>query len=97
MASDHYLRGFPKIGDQIDFQVQAHVGHEEERDVTIVFVGESSGWSPTQTITIPSSDGSPAPSPTVPELSWLVIAPLLLSGFAVAVLVRHRKTAKLKQ
>lgn len=43
------------------------------------------------------SNGSPSPSPTVPELSWLVIVPLLVSVFAVAVLVRHQKAFKIKQ
>lgn len=36
---------------------------------------------------------SPTPTPTVPELSWLVIAPLLLSMLSAAVIVKHRKTA----
>jgi hypothetical protein len=42
---------------------------------------------------------SPAPtlSPTVPEFSWLAIVPLLLSLFPVAVILRYRKTANLKQ
>lgn len=30
-------------------------------------------------------------TPTIPEFSWLVIVPLLLSVFAVALIVRHRK------
>jgi nitrous oxidase accessory protein NosD len=33
-----------------------------------------------------------SPTPFVPELSWLVILPFLLSVFSVAVIVRHRKT-----
>jgi hypothetical protein len=36
-------------------------------------------------------------STATPELSWLVFVPLLLSVFAVAVIVRHRKTAKISQ
>jgi hypothetical protein len=35
---------------------------------------------------------SPSPTPTVPELSWLKILPLLLSVLSVAVVFRHRKT-----
>jgi outer membrane protein assembly factor BamB len=31
------------------------------------------------------------PSPSVPELSWLVILPLLLCMFSVALIGRHRK------
>jgi hypothetical protein len=34
---------------------------------------------------------------SVPELSWLVIVPLLLSLFSVAVILRHRKTANLSK
>ena len=32
-----------------------------------------------------STSSSPTPTPTVPEFSWLVIVPLLLSVFSVAV------------
>jgi nitrous oxidase accessory protein NosD len=35
------------------------------------------------------------PTPTVPELSWLVIVPLLFSLLFVAVMLRHRKTTNL--
>ena len=38
---------------------------------------------------------TPTPTPTVPELSWLVIIPLIVSILSVAVLLRHRKIAKL--
>ena len=49
--------------------------------------------SPSLTPTpIPSS--SPISTPTVPELSWLVILPLLLTFF-YAVVLRHRKTVNL--
>jgi hypothetical protein len=98
----------PSIGSKVDFQVQALIG-----DVNILeddfysFIGQKSGWSNTQTITLqassPSSTPTPAqtsvasPSPTVPELSWLPILPLLLSVFAVTVMIRYRKTAALKQ
>ncbi len=37
---------------------------------------------------------TPTPSPSVPELSWMVILPLILSIFSVAVIVRHRKQVK---
>ena len=37
---------------------------------------------------------SPSPTPTVPELSWLIILPLLLSVFFVALVLRHRKQVK---
>jgi hypothetical protein len=56
----------------------------------------ASDWSNTQTITIgetSSTSPTPNPTPTVPELSWLAIVPLLLFVLAVAVIVRHQKTA----
>ena len=57
--------------------------------ITTLF-GESD-WSNIQTITIGQTPTSPSPSPTVPELSWYAILPLLLSLFSIAILVRHRK------
>ena len=73
--------------------------------VRTVFIGETSDWSTAQTLSFSSGSASttsyasdsPSPSPTVPELSWLVIVPLLLSVPAVVVMLRHRKTANLKQ
>jgi hypothetical protein len=62
---------------------------------------ETSDWSNTQTITLsanvplnpsPSPNTSASPTPSVPELSWLAIVPLLLSLFSVAVILRNRKT-----
>ncbi len=44
----------------------------------------------------PTSSSTPNSTATVPELSWLVIVPLLLSVFSVALVVRHRKTANLR-
>ena len=69
------------------------------------FAGQSSDWSDTQTISFPDGTVSlspntstaptytPTPSPTfsVPELSWLVLAPLLLYVFLVAIVVTQRK------
>lgn len=51
--------------------------------------------NPTSTPTV-SATASPIPplesgaSQTIPELSWLVIVPLLLSAFAVAVILKHK-------
>ena len=48
--------------------------------------------TPTSTPTpMPNPTTNPTPTPTVPELSWLVIVPLLLSVFSVAVIFRRRK------
>jgi hypothetical protein len=35
---------------------------------------------------------TPTTTPSVPELSWLIIVPLLISVFFVALIVRHRKS-----
>ena len=66
--------------------------------MTVTALDTSSNWSGTQTLTLPattstSASTSPTPTQTISELSWLVILPLLLSVFSVAVVVRHRKTA----
>jgi len=81
----------------VDFQVQAMLGFFYKKAVSgsgWFFQGNTSDWSPTQTITIPANSVSPSPSltstPAVPELSWLVIVPLLLSVISVAVIIRHR-------
>ena len=60
-----------------------------------------------QTPALPTSTQTPTPtptatpistaSPTVPELSWFVILPLLLSMFTVALVLRHRKTSSLNR
>ncbi len=78
---------------QLNFRVKAMIGGPND---VYNFKGEESDWSNTQTLNL--ADGSvslstPNPSPTVPELSWLIIVPLLLSVFSVAIIVRYRKTA----
>jgi hypothetical protein len=103
--SDHWSITVPS-GGQLDLRLEAINGEVGSRVFGgSIYVGESSDWSPVQTITIPenltspsqsSPSPTPTPSPTVPELSWLVIVPLLLSVFAVALVLRHRKTANLK-
>jgi hypothetical protein len=98
MASDYYMTT-PAIpdGGQIDFQVQALVGHNVHLDTAVAFDGERSDWSSLQTVTIPATHTSPIPTPTVPEFPVLVIVPLLLSLFSIVLVVRHRKTANLHQ
>jgi parallel beta-helix repeat protein len=53
---------------------------------TPIFPASNPSPSPTLTPTPPAS-------PTVPEFSWLTIISLLLSVFAVVVIMRHRKTS----
>lgn len=95
--------GEVSAGSQIDIQVEACLGYYTQTGsmyddllhgfiYSYNFTGETSGWSPTQTITIPAINASP--TPTVPELSWFVIMPLLLSMLSVAVIARHRKQVK---
>ena len=65
------------------------------------FESQASGWSPTQTFIMPNTSASPSTAttptptatPTVPELSWSVILPLLASMLCVAVIVKLRKRA----
>jgi hypothetical protein len=91
----------PKEG-ALDIQIEAMVGYEVGVISSVpgapgtarVIRGENSGWSNIQTVTIgeTTSNSTPqAPTPTIPEFSWLVIVPLLVSLFSVAVLVRYRK------
>lgn len=53
--------------------------------------------TPTQTFaTTPSTILTQTLTPTVPELSWIVIVPLFLSVLSIAVSLRYRKTYSLK-
>jgi hypothetical protein len=77
------------MGTETDFQVQAMIGYYSSNNV---FMGKTSDWTDTHSVmraSLPTNFNSPTPS--VPELSWLVIVPLLFSLFSVAILVRHRK------
>ena len=100
----------PPIGNQeipdgvnVDFQVQAMIGYFTRNNYGyIILTGQSSDWSPTQTITIgetssttspnptPTSTQNPTPTPTVPEFSWLAILPLFISFLFIAIKLRHR-------
>jgi parallel beta-helix repeat protein len=49
-------------------------------------------------VKLPTSSPTPiSPSPTVPELSWLVVIPLMIMVLFVIVALRHRKTAKISE
>ena len=65
----------------------------EPSDITYYFVNSSAVNVPA-TVHFYAYQTNSTPTPTIPKLSWLIIVPLLLSMFAVAVLIRHRKTAK---
>ena len=68
-----FLAGSPPDGGQVDFQVQALIGHiDYEGDGYYSYTGQRSDWSNTQTITIsgsqtstPSPATTPTPAPTV--------------------------------
>jgi hypothetical protein len=92
-------------------RVQVHFPGQYFGNTTIIHY-QAGDWqksflvSPAQTPTpTPSATVSPTPlqlqtpfpTPTVPELSWLAVVPLLLSVFAVTVIVIHRKAANFKQ
>ncbi len=99
--SDHWSITVPS-GGKLDFRLEAINGEVGSRVFGgSIYVGESSDWSPTQTITMPASSVSASPTetqsadltstPAVPELSWLAVVPLLLSVLSFAVIFRHRK------
>jgi len=104
-----------RVGDQVDFQVEAILGIQYVYSVDLLpnnehiipglnyntydysFVHNASGWSPTQTVTIPASSvtySSPTPTPTVPEFPILAILPLFVILLLISIKVRHRKNAK---
>jgi hypothetical protein len=100
------LKDAPADG-QMDVQAQAMVGHDnvirwgEGRLAYIgyYFVGESSDWSNTQTITLTdgATSGSintspyPTPTPTVPEFPIIVILPLFVAMFLMGFKLFRRK------
>jgi len=93
-------------GTQVDFQVQAMNGYihrvlnfKANGNSTsmgpYMFTGETSGWSNTQTITIPETSSSaspnPTPTPTVPEFPVLTIPILLVVMVFAGLLVYFKK------
>jgi len=91
------------LGGQVDFQVEALAGTISESPRSTggwTFKGQESGWSNTESIILNEADATTVAltsyTPTVSELSWFVILPLLLSVFSVAVIVRHLKNRNKK-
>ncbi len=82
-----------RAGDQVDVQVQAISGTIENapNGGYMILTGQGSDWANIQTLTVPSVSVSVSPSPTVPELSWSTMFPLLL--FIPIILVVVRKIA----
>jgi len=79
----------PSVGSQVDFQVQALLGHiDYEGDGYYGFTGEKSDWSSTQTITVGESQSpslSPSPSVSQTQISISVDASSTSVGSAVNV------------
>jgi hypothetical protein len=93
---------------QIDFQVEALVGHASQMWVIehpfypeigghfapAVAYDLTSSWSNTQTTTIGETSASPTPTPTIPEFSSLAIQVSLITMAAVAGLLVYFKMHK---
>jgi hypothetical protein len=99
-TSDNTVISFTRIptNGQIDFRIQAHIGFYTETghpwmdSYTYRFDGESSGWSNTQTITIPeTANTSPNPSPTIPELPLVSVIFLFAIASISLVYFKRRK------
>jgi hypothetical protein len=102
-ASDYTVISFPDFPKegQMDFRVQAQIGYYNETIVNLahpgaafreyIFIGEVSGWSEIQTITIGETISS-TPTSSVPEFSSFII-PLLLTIMVASagLLVNHKK------
>ncbi len=82
--------GSPSPAGPVEFQVEAVIGYISYGGYTPTTIkGETSGWSTTQTIVIPTS--------RVSEFPVLVIVPLLLSVFSIVVILGRRKTKSTSQ
>ncbi len=101
-----YADVYIPAGGQEDFQVKASFGYQYTIYTGLypsgtAFAGyTTSEWSPTRTITLTDGANSSintSPTPTVPELYWLSIMPLMVSLFIIAVIIRHRRTAYLSK
>ena len=82
-GAEGYMALLDPTVTQIDFQVEAMIGYYNSNDA---FVGQSSGWSNTQTLQVqvvsnptPTPILTSTPTPSVPEFSWLIILPILLA------------------
>ena len=88
---------------EIDFEVQAiamqagqikvynglydYYGHY----VSGLIVGQTSDWSPTQTLTIPSTSTNDSPSPTVPEFPITLSLVVVLAAVSLLLVIGKRK------
>ena len=89
-------------GGQVDFQIEALLGYVQFEGQSLTqtfgvqnnysFNGTESGWSNTQTISVPANSNSPAPTPAIPEFSP-VVSLLLIALISVAIPISLRKKA----
>jgi len=97
LATNRLIFGDPEVfnGTMSDWSNILTITLTKGQITNLVSTPSSPTASTTPTATSPSAliptETSNAPSPTVPELSCLVILPLLLSALFVAVAVRYRK------
>lgn len=87
----------PPVAGKIDFQVEAAAGYWTQGEITVpgaprgdVFIGEKSGWSSTQTLTIPGASASASPSPTVPEFPYGAVLSLFALVPLIAIIVKKK-------
>jgi hypothetical protein len=106
-VGNYPLKGILASG-HVDMQVIALIGRELptniENGTVYTFDGLTSDWSITQTITINASSNTPMPTINtgslveLPPIPFLVVVPSIITVIIVSVLLlRHRKTANLKQ
>jgi hypothetical protein len=92
--SDTALRWLPSSTSQVDFQVESMIGYFS-RGVGFdswSFTGEESGWSNTQTLTIPANESpSPTSTPITPEFPSVIIVTIVLIVLALAISVFKKK------
>ncbi len=89
-----------QAGGQLEFKVAAQISYLPEGS-NVTEIGETSGWSSIQTITIPSSSSSPTTTPTaISSLIFILGVSLVVVLVVIAIILmifrRHRKTANLK-
>jgi len=84
-------------GGKVDIQVNSGLGYYyiDWTESPAVRSPMASDWSNTQTITIPSSDSSPAPSPTVPELPWFAFLLASLVALLAALVLKCKRFLRL--
>jgi hypothetical protein len=94
----NYFNGSVPLPNLSDGSHKLSIGVKEELWDGTQLVNKTT-WVNTVYFTVKTNQSiaslSPSPTPTIPEFSWLVVLPLLLSVFSIALLVRHRKTVKI--